>query len=244
MFALNDQPGGVEGIALLRRGENPSEVLKALKAAVEELNSSGLPHGVRIRAIYDRTELVHNTVATVSRTLLEGLTIVIFMLMFFLGSPRAAILTALTIPVSLLFAFISVLQRGPNLRSARRFQHHRGRHSDGQGILEICPPDGIWSGKENDRPDSEAALEVGPHHTATLLVAAYHPLFTLVSSGACSRRWPSPCVRHWWIPDLPPRPRLFLFRKGAAPWQPGDLAWAGSGRSEAPVPIIVALSAV
>src|SRR4030095_11421365 len=106
MFALNDQSGGVEGIVLLRRGENPSEVLRALKAAVEELNTSGLPRGVQIRAIYDRTELVHNTVHTVSRTLLEGLTIVVLMLMFFLGSPRAAILTALTIPVSLLFAFI------------------------------------------------------------------------------------------------------------------------------------------
>src|SRR6185436_12134252 len=81
MFALNDQPGGVEGIALLRRGENPSEVLRALKTAVEELNTSGLPRGVRIRAIYDRTELVQNTVGTVSRTLLEGLTIVVLMLM-------------------------------------------------------------------------------------------------------------------------------------------------------------------
>lgn len=87
MFALNDQPGGVEGIALLRRGENPSEVLSALKSALEELNTSGLPRGVLIRAIYDRTELVQNTVHTVSRTLLEGLTIVVFMLMFFLAAP-------------------------------------------------------------------------------------------------------------------------------------------------------------
>src|SRR5262245_37285936 len=95
MFALNDQPGGVEGIAQLRRGENPSEVLKSLKTAVEELNSSCLPRGVQIRPIYDRTELVQNTLHTVSRTLLEGLTIVILMLIFFLGSPRAALLTAL-----------------------------------------------------------------------------------------------------------------------------------------------------
>ena len=49
---------GVEGIALLRRGENPSEVLKSLKEAVEELNTSGLPRGLKIRAIYDRSELV------------------------------------------------------------------------------------------------------------------------------------------------------------------------------------------
>lgn len=64
MFGWNDQPGGVEGIVLLRRGENPSEVLKALKGAVDELNTLVLPQGVQIRAIYDRTELVENTVHT------------------------------------------------------------------------------------------------------------------------------------------------------------------------------------
>ena len=162
MFALNDQPGGVEGIALLRRGENPSEVLKALKEAVEELNTSGLPRGVQIRAIYDRTELVQNTVGTVSRTLLEGLTIVVLMLMFFLGSPRAAILTALTIPVSLLFAFICMYYNGvpANLAESRRtrFRHHRGRHTgDGRAHpAKSIHPAGYGQARENDRPDSRS----------------------------------------------------------------------------------------
>ncbi len=153
IFALNGEPGGVEGIALLRRGENPSEVLKELKQAVDELNTSGLPHGVRIRAIYDRTELVHNTLHTVSRTLLEGLTIVVFMLMFFLGSPRAAILTALTIPVSLLFAFICMhylRSSGESVESRRAgFRHHRGRHAgDGRAhSANSVPPAGHWSGR-------------------------------------------------------------------------------------------------
>src|SRR5947209_3576110 len=106
IFGLNDKTGGVEGIVLMRRGENPSEVLKGIHEAVDDLNDSRLPKGVRITPIYDRKDLVGNTLTTVSRTLLEGLVIVIAMLFLFLGSVRAALLTAITIPLSLLFAFV------------------------------------------------------------------------------------------------------------------------------------------
>src|SRR5206468_6596906 len=105
IFGLNGTTGGVEGIVLMRRGENPSEVLRGIREAVEDLNTTRLPKGVRIEPIYDRTDLVANTLHTVSRTLLEGLVIVISMLFLFLGSARAALLTALVIPLSMLFAF-------------------------------------------------------------------------------------------------------------------------------------------
>src|SRR5215831_17891037 len=108
IFGWNVHSGGTEGIVLLRRGENPSEVLQALQTAIDELNQSGLPSGVQIVPIYDRTDLVNSTLRTVSRTLIEGFTVVVLVLMFFLGSPRAALLTALTIPLSLLFAFIAM----------------------------------------------------------------------------------------------------------------------------------------
>ncbi len=98
--------GGVEGIVLMRRGENPSEVLDGIHEAVDDLNSTRLPAGVRVMPIYDRTDLVHNTLHTVSHTLLEGLVIVVTVLFLFLGSVRAALLTAITIPLSLLFAFV------------------------------------------------------------------------------------------------------------------------------------------
>jgi len=62
----------VEGIVLMRRGENPSEVLKGIHEVVDEMNESRLPKGVRISPIYDRKDLVGNTLTTVSRTLLEG----------------------------------------------------------------------------------------------------------------------------------------------------------------------------
>jgi heavy metal efflux system protein len=118
IFALDDQPtgvGGVEGIVLMRRWENPSEVLEAVHSAIDELNSSRLPSGVRVVPIYDRTELVHNTLRTVSRVLLEGFVIVVTVLLVFLLSVRAALLTALIIPLSLLFAFVCMRFSGVSL---------------------------------------------------------------------------------------------------------------------------------
>ncbi|MGH9648287.1 MAG: efflux RND transporter permease subunit, partial [Bryobacteraceae bacterium] len=106
IFGVDDKSDGVDGIVLMRRGENPSDVLDGIKEAVNELNSTRLADGVRIVPIYDRTDLVHNTLHTVTHTLLEGLVIVVAVLFLFLGSVRAALLTAVTIPLSLLFAFV------------------------------------------------------------------------------------------------------------------------------------------
>ena len=64
----------------MRRWENPSEVLRAIHEAVDDLNATRLPQGVRIVPIYDRTELVANTLRTVSRTLTEALVIVVIVL--------------------------------------------------------------------------------------------------------------------------------------------------------------------
>jgi len=117
IFALNRQAGrtgGVEGIVLMRRWENPSEVLESVHAAVAELNSR-LPSGVRLVSIYDRTDLVRNTLRTVSRVLLEGFVIVVTVLLVFLLDLRAALMTALIIPLSLLFAFICMQLSGVSL---------------------------------------------------------------------------------------------------------------------------------
>ncbi len=104
IFGIGKRSDCVEGVVAMRRGENPTEVLAGVKDAVEELNHGGLPEGVQIEPIYDRTELVQNTVRTVSRTLFEGLVLVFLVLLFFLCSFQAAVLTAIAIPISLLFA--------------------------------------------------------------------------------------------------------------------------------------------
>lgn len=97
---------GVEGIVLLRRYENPSEVLKELKQKIKDLQGQELPEGVKIRTLYDRSFLIDHSLHTVGKTLFEGVSIVIIILIFFLGSMRSALVVALTIPFSLLFAFI------------------------------------------------------------------------------------------------------------------------------------------
>lgn len=96
----------VEGIVLLLRGQNPSQVLEGVHAAVDELNNEILPPGVKIHPFLDRTDLVKTTLTTVSHTLTEGIVLVIIVLIIFLGSWRGALLVAITIPLSLLFAFI------------------------------------------------------------------------------------------------------------------------------------------
>lgn len=96
----------IEGIVLLLKGENPSVVLEKIHQYVDELNNELLPEGVKIHTFLDRTELVDTTLHTVSTTLIEGISLVIIVLIVFLGSWRGALLVAITIPVSLLFAFI------------------------------------------------------------------------------------------------------------------------------------------
>lgn len=97
---------GTEGIILLRRGENPSEVLGLLKQQIKHLTENELPEGVHLRTLYDRSFLIDHSLTTVGHTLFEGISIVVIILVFFFGSIRSALVVAITIPFSLLFAFI------------------------------------------------------------------------------------------------------------------------------------------
>lgn len=96
----------VEGMVCLLRYENPSRVLEKISEAVDDLNENILPDGVRLHTFYDRTELVDATLDTIAHTLSLGILLVIGVLIIFLGSPKGAILATVTIPISLLVAFI------------------------------------------------------------------------------------------------------------------------------------------
>ncbi len=102
----------VTGLVLMRKGENPSEVLKDLKAKIDTLNSSVLPHGTQIVPIYDRTWLIDTTLHTVFKNLTEGALLVTAVLLVFLGSLRAALIVAVMIPLSLLATFTGLTLRG------------------------------------------------------------------------------------------------------------------------------------
>ncbi|MDB5975976.1 MAG: CusA/CzcA family heavy metal efflux transporter [Nevskia sp.] len=110
ILGMDRQPDHIEGIVLLLKHQNESATLKALHAAIDELNASGLPPDVKIVPFLDRSVLIHATERTVALTLGEGLLLVSVVLLLFLGSPRAAAIVALTIPLSLLFAFMMMHQ--------------------------------------------------------------------------------------------------------------------------------------
>ncbi len=102
----------VEGIVLMRRGENPSVVLDRLRVAVEKTNARLADEGAQIVAFYDRTELVNTTLHSVGKNLIEGGVLVVLVLFIFLLDLRAALITATLIPLSLLTAFIYLKLRG------------------------------------------------------------------------------------------------------------------------------------
>ncbi|HBD34693.1 MAG TPA: hypothetical protein DC084_14000, partial [Cupriavidus sp.] len=95
-------PDTIQGITLLLKNENPSVVMEGVHAAVRDLNDNILPKDVKVVPYIDRSNLVDATVHTVGKTLMEGMFLVSLVLLLFLGSPRAAIIVAVTIPLSLL----------------------------------------------------------------------------------------------------------------------------------------------
>jgi len=103
-FGASDE--AVEGIVLMRRGQNASAVLARVRSRISQINGSGrLPVGTTVATFYDRQELLNLTVGTVSHTLLIGIALVIMVLWLFLGSPRMALIVAMIIPLGLCVSF-------------------------------------------------------------------------------------------------------------------------------------------
>jgi len=99
-----DNDDVVSGIVLLRKGANADDALRGIEDKVKELNDHILPTGVKVVPFIDRSDLVHFTTHTVLHNLTEGIILVSIILFLFLGNVRGAIIVALTIPFSLLFA--------------------------------------------------------------------------------------------------------------------------------------------
>ncbi len=104
--AVIDNDDVVEGIVLLQKGAESDSTLDGIHAKVKELNERILPKGVEIVPFLDRSDLVHYTTHTVLHNLSEGVLLVSVILFFFLGNVRGALIVAMTIPFSLLFASI------------------------------------------------------------------------------------------------------------------------------------------
>jgi cobalt-zinc-cadmium resistance protein CzcA len=182
-----DVNSGVQGLVLMRRGENPSEVLEGVKQKIDEINRTALPPGVHLRTMYDRSTLVGYTLETVLHTLFEGISIVVIVLVFFLGSVRSALVVAVTIPIALLFAFILMKVTGipANLLSLGAIDF--GIIVDGAVVMaeNVMRRLSGATPEERDRGvlrlTLSATQQVGREifFAVTIIILAYLPLFTL-----------------------------------------------------------------
>jgi cobalt-zinc-cadmium resistance protein CzcA len=177
----------VTGIVVMRRGENPSVVLKNVKEKIEELNQKGLPKGVQIVPFYDRTWLMAKTLGTVFRNLVEGALLVSLVLYLFLSNVRASLLVVLVIPLSLLATFLGLKFMGvpANLLSLGAMDF--GIIVDGaviviENIMHRLAERGEGM-NEKERKDVivSAANEVGRPTLFSMLIiiAAHIPIFAL-----------------------------------------------------------------
>ncbi len=112
--ALDNKTNQIEGIIVMRKGENPSEVLERVHTKIAELNKTILPKGVKIIPFYDRTTLMDFAQETVIHNLIEGILLVTLIVMLFMADWRTTVTVSIIIPLSLLFAFICMRIKGMN----------------------------------------------------------------------------------------------------------------------------------
>lgn len=198
---LNGEGEAVSGIAVARYGENALAVIENVKAKIKEI-SGGLPSGVEIRAVYDRSDLIYRAIATLNKTLIEEAIIVALVCMVFLLHVRSALVAIVMLPVGVLIAFILMYWLGmnSNIMSLGGIAIAIGAMVDAAIVmienahkhLERLPsPYGGRAGDEGahfalpDHARAEAILaackEVGPALFFSLLIitASFLPVFTL-----------------------------------------------------------------
>jgi cobalt-zinc-cadmium resistance protein CzcA len=116
---LRNNPDAVEGIVLMRKGENPDEVIKGLKTKIKKLNERVLPSDTHIVPFYNREDLIHYATHTVLHNLIEGILLVTLIVSLFMFNWRTTLIVSIIIPLSLLFAFIclNLMHMSANLLS-------------------------------------------------------------------------------------------------------------------------------
>jgi cobalt-zinc-cadmium resistance protein CzcA len=177
----------VTGIVIMRKGENPSVVLKGVKEKIAELNAKGLPKGVQIVPYYDRTWLMGKTLTTVFKNLVEGALLVALVLYLFLSNVRASLAVVVIIPLALLSTFLGLKIMGvpANLLSLGALDF--GIIVDGaviviENILHRLAEKGEnMSQTERRNVIINAASEVGRPTLFSMLIiiAAHIPIFAL-----------------------------------------------------------------
>lgn len=184
-FGFQNNDDAVEGVILMRRGEQAQTVLEGVEKKTEELNHGVLPPDVKIHPFYDRSELVQLTTRTVEGNMVRGMILVFLVLLFFLMSWRAALIVSATIPLSLLFAFIFLHARNipANLLSIGAIDF--GIIIDGTVVMmeNIYRVLGERAGQEYKLKDViiEAARDVDRpiFYSVAVIIAGYLPIYVL-----------------------------------------------------------------
>ena len=185
-----DEPDVIQGGVLMRKGAEEEPTLEAIHKKVDELNNGILPPGVKVVPMLDRSDLLHFTLHTVMHNLIEGMILVSVILFLFLLNVRAALIVALTIPFSLLFASIwldlshipgqSSLAGRPGFRNGGGWSGgHGGKHHPAS---EPRPPRTIAGpAKTTAEIIREACHEVQRpvFYAIAIIITAYLPIFTL-----------------------------------------------------------------
>jgi cobalt-zinc-cadmium resistance protein CzcA len=189
IFGYEKNDDAVEGVILMRRGEQAQSVLEGVQKKTKLLNSSILPPDVKVHPYYDRSDLVRVTTDTVEANLLRGMVLVLIVLVFFLVSLRAALITALTIPLALLFAFIFLHATGEaaNLLSIGAIDF--GILIDGTIVMveNIYRELGLREGQEYNLNEviRLAARDVDRpiFYSVAVIIAGYLPIYALTGAS-------------------------------------------------------------
>jgi cobalt-zinc-cadmium resistance protein CzcA len=195
----DDEEDVVQGIVLMRRGEQSMPTIRRVEAEVEKINTTGiLPPGVRLEKIYDRQELINTTTRTVLHNMIFGIVLIFFVQWMFLGDLRSAVIVAATIPFALFFAITIMVLRGEsaNLLSVGAIDfglivdatvimvENIFRHlSEGEQHHEYAPT-GIaqrfgLTGKLRTILRSASEVNQAIFFAAGIIIAGFVPLFTL-----------------------------------------------------------------
>ncbi len=173
----------VSGMVIILRGENGQKIIKEIKQKIAELN---LPNGAKIIPFYDQSDVINATTATVKKNLIEAAALVIVILLIFLGDWRAALVVAMTIPLSLLFGFIGMDVFGISVNLMSLGAIDFGTIVDGSVVMvENCMH--RLEGSDSDKPLLEivrdAAHEVSRPiiFGVLIIIAVYLPVLTLQS---------------------------------------------------------------
>ena len=189
----------VQGIVLMRRGEQSSPTIARVEQLVNSINrSSILPPGVRIERIYDRKDLIDTTTHTVLHNMVVGIILIVLLQWLFLGNLRSAVIVGATIPFALFFAVIIMVLRGEsaNLLSVGAIDF--GLIVDGTVIMveaifrrlsqttalsaseeSAISPDTIMGMKTHAILSAAADVSRSIFFAAAIIIAAFLPLFTL-----------------------------------------------------------------